>query len=250
MSANNYLEQSLEFLNKVRATQSDNICQAAALCAQSIKSGGLIHVFGTGHSQMVAEEAYSRAGSLLLINAILEPGLLLHEGGAKSSAVEKVPGLARALLVNQPLHKGETIIIVSNSGRNPVPIETAMLAREQGLNVVAITSLAHSQAVSSRHESGKKLYELADVVIDNCGIPGDAILRREGVGAPFCATSSLTGIYIIQALIAETVEILADSGLEAPVLMSGNLDESAEYNAKMIEKYLERLPQLAAYLRR
>jgi len=248
MSASKFLDQSLEFLEKVRTTQRENIHQAAKLAADTICQEKLVHVFGTGHSQIIAEEAYSRAGSLIFINAILEPGVLLHEGGAKSGAVEKVPGLARALLINQPLHKGDTIIIVSNSGRNAVPIETAMLAREKGLKVVAITSMAHTQLVKSRHESGKKLYELADVVIDNCGVPGDAILTREGVEAPFCATSTLTGVYIIQALIAEVVELLAAAGKDVPILMSGNLDKSAEYNKKMFQRYLHIFPQLAPFI--
>lgn len=247
MSASLFMEKSLDFLAKVRETQLDKIRQAAALITESINAGGLLHVFGTGHSQIIAEEAYSRAGGLIFVNAILEPGLLLHEGAAKSSAVEKVPGLARALLTSQPLKKGETIIIISNSGRNAVPIETAMLAREKGLKVIAITSMAHTQKVKSRHESGKKLYELADVVIDNCGVPGDAILSRPGVEAPFCATSTLTGVYIIQALIAEVIEMLAAAGKDVPVLMSGNLDGSAEYNARMAEPYLDRLPELAVF---
>lgn len=249
MSASAYMAKSQEYLDKVRQTQAENIHQAAIVAAESINSGGLIHVFGTGHSQMIAEEAFGRAGSLVLINAILEPGLLLNEGGAKSGAVEKVPGLARALLVNQPLEQGDVIIIVSNSGRNPVPIDTAFLAREKGLKIIAITSLAHSRQVDSRHSSGKKLYQLADVVIDNCGIPGDAILTRSGVAAPFCATSSLTGIYIIQALIGEIIELLAADGKDVPVLMSANLDQGADYNRKLISRYVDRFPQLAAYLR-
>jgi len=250
MSALAYMEESLNFLRQVQQTQAENIRAAARLAADSIAAEGLLHIFGTGHSQIIAEEAYSRAGSLIFVNAILEPGLLLHEGGAKSSVVEKVPGLARSLLVNQPLKEGETMVIVSNSGRNPVPIETAMLAREKGLKVVAITSMAHSQKVESRHQSGNKLYQLADVVIDNCGVPGDAILTRPGVKAPFCATSTLTGVYIIQALVAEIVEILAAQGREVPVLMSGNLDESAQFNAQLISRYVDKLPQLAPYLNR
>jgi uncharacterized phosphosugar-binding protein len=247
MSASLFMEKSLDFLAKVRETQSENIRKAAALITESINAGGLLHVFGTGHSQIIAEEAYSRAGGLIFVNPILEPGLLLHEGAVKSGAVEKVPGLARALLANQSLREGETIIIISNSGRNPVPIETAMLAKEKGLKVIAITSMAHTQKVESRHESCKKLYELADVVIDNCGVPGDAFLTRDGVAAPFCATSTLTGVYIIQALMAEVIDMLAAAGKDVPVLRSGNLDGSAEYNARMVEPYLDRIPELAAF---
>lgn len=245
MSASNFTDKSLELLVKVKETQLTNIRRAAELAADSIKAQHLLHVFGTGHSQIIAEEAFFRAGSLVFVNAILEPGVLLNEGGMKSGAMEKVPGLARALLTNQALQAGDTMIIVSNSGRNAVPIETAFLAREKGLKVVAITSMAHSTSVDSRHESGKKLYELADVVIDNCGVPGDAILSRSGVEAPFGATSTLTGVFIIQALIAETIDILAAAGLPVPVLMSANLDGSAAYNEELFARHQQTLRRLS-----
>lgn len=249
MSASIFMEKSLEFLAKIRETQLENIRQAAKLAADTIIAQGLVHVFGTGHSQIIAEEAFFRAGSLISVNAILEPGLLLNEGGVKSGAVEKVPGLAKALLSNQSLHSGDTIVIVSNSGRNAVPIETALLAREKGMKVVAITSMAHSQSVDSRHASGKKLYQLADVVIDNCGVPGDAFLTREGVDAPFAPTSTLTGVYIIQAMLAQVIELLAAAGHPVPILMSANLDGSAQRNEELCARYEHVLRRLANFPR-
>ncbi|MEC9488688.1 MAG: SIS domain-containing protein [Halanaerobium sp.] len=241
MFSEKYFAEADGVLKKVRETQHDAINEAARLAADTIINGGLIHAFGTGHSHMIAEEAYFRAGGLLPVNAILETALMLEDGPLKSSAMEKLPGLARIIAETQPFKEGDTIIIISNSGRNAVPVEMAMEAKDRGLQVVAITSLNHSRSVSSRHESGKKLYELADVVIDNCGITGDAILQHPGVLAPFAATSSLAGIYIYQAFLAQVVHLLVEAGEEPPILISGNVDEGQQHNMKLLEKYASRL---------
>lgn len=241
MLAEEYMDKADAILQKVRKTQLGSIRKAAEMAADSISEGGLIHTFGTGHSHMIAEEVFFRAGGLLPVNAILETPLMLEDGPLKSSAMEKLHGLAEIIAETRPLREGDTIIIISNSGRNAVPVEMALEARERKLKVVAITSLNHSREVTSRHESGKKLYQLADVVIDNCGVPGDAVLEHPEVPAPFAATSSLVGIYIIQSIMAEVVSIMAERGYEPPVLMSGNLDEGEEHNRRLMEKYRQRL---------
>ncbi len=244
MSSEDFMTKASSILNKVKKTQLEKIKEAAQIIATTIENDGILLTFGTGHSHMIAEEIYSRAGGLVPVYAILESGLTLEDGPLKSSMLEKLPGLAEEILATNPIKKSDTILIISNSGRNAVPIEMATGAREKGVNVIAITSLAHSKNVESRHPSGKKLYQVSDLVIDNCGVSGDAILEHEKVPVPFAATSSLAGVYIVQAMIAETIKILANRDLEVPVLMSGNLDKSVKHNQKMIEKYLDRLPQL------
>jgi uncharacterized phosphosugar-binding protein len=242
MSGQNFMEESAEILDKIKETQFNQIKKAAEIAANSIIEGGLLITFGTGHSHMIAEEIFARAGGLVPVYAILEPSLTLTLGSQKSNMLEKVSGVADVIIETNPINPGDTIVIISNSGRNPVPVEMAMRCKEKGLDVIAITSLDHSENVSSRHASGKKLYQLADLVIDNCGVKGDALLEREDVPTPFGATSSLAGIYIIQALANEIIKILAEKeDQEVPVILSGNLDNSQEHNQKMKVKYVDRL---------
>ncbi len=249
MSANNYFHSAGKILEEVKATQLENISKAAELSAESIANGGLLHSFGTGHSHLVAADVYLRAGGLLPVHAILEPGLMLHEQPFKSGELERLPGLAERVLPHHPLNSGDTLLVISNSGRNAVPIEAAMFGKKMGLSVVAVTSLKHSKSVSSRHPGGKKLYEIADVVIDNCAPPGDAILEHEEVPVPFGAISGITGPFILQALASEIVSTLVRKGIEPPVIASGNLDWGREHNEKIIGKYNELLPWLQRYHR-
>lgn len=248
MSAESYMTAALGVLDQVRETQLGAIAAAGRKAAEVIAAGGVIHVFGTGHSHMVAEEVYYRAGGLLTVNAILEPSVMLHEGAAKSGAMERTPGVARVLFATQPVRAGDLMVVVSNAGRNAMPVEMAELARRHGLYVVAITSLAHSRSVAAQTESGLRLFEAADLVIDNCGVPGDAILAVPGSPVRACATSTLAGVLIIQAIVAEAVAVLAGQGTQPPILMSGNLDGANEYNRRLVQQVSGRLPQIAAEL--
>jgi len=247
MSALEYMEKTEEILGKVKKNQLENIKKAAELGSDSIANGGLLHTFGTGHSHLVAADIYLRAGGLLPVQAILEPSLMLHEQPFKSGELERLPGLAERFLPHYPLNSGDTLVIISNSGRNAVPIETALLGKEMGLKLVAITSLQHSKNVSSRHPSGKKLYQLVDVVIDNCAPAGDAILESKGAPVPYGAISGITGPFILQALTSEIVKLLSSRGIEPPVIASGNLDWGSEHNEKLIRKFQKLLPWLQRY---
>ena len=241
MSALNFMEESKKILDQIRKTQIDSIKEGASLVVESLKDNGLLITFGTGHSHMIAEEVFARAGGLVPVYAILEPDLTLAHGSSKSNKLENVSGLADVIIETNPIQTGDTAIVISNSGRNAVPIEFALKCKKMDINVIAITSLNHSKNVSSLHNSGKKLYEIADIVIDNCGVKGDALLNREDVPVPFGATSSLAGIYIIQSLASEVIKILADKGYEVPVILSGNIENSEEHNEKIRQKYKGRL---------
>ncbi len=154
--------------------------------------------------------------------------------------IERLPGYAAYLLKDYDIDNA-VVIVVSNSGRNALPIEVAIESQKRGAKVVAITSLAHSQSVASRHPSGKRLFEIADIVIDNCCEPGDAVVEIEGVKGKVGAASSVACTFIINSVLVQAVENLANMGVEPPVLISANLDGSDEHNDRLRRLYKGRL---------
>jgi uncharacterized phosphosugar-binding protein len=223
-----YYDEIVALLSEVRSTQSKAIAAAGSIVGETVKSGGIVHTFGSGHSAAIAYEAHGRAGGLAAVSAIIDPLRGLSE---------KVEGYGKALMAPVRLEKRDSMIVISNSGRNPLPIEVAMVARESGLRVIAITSLAHSRSVTSRHSSGKRLFELADVVIDNMGEPGDAVITLPGCDAPVGPTSTLTGAYIMNEITIAAVRWLLENNIEPPVFKSANLDGSKEHNAQLRARY-------------
>ena len=221
--AEEYLGNALAIAQRAADTQLGAIRVAAGLVADALAGGKTFWVFGTGHSHALAEELYGRAGGLADVRAILEPGLMLHEGLQKSSLLERLPGLADVLLEINPLAAGDVVLIASNSGRNAVPVEFALGARARGVQVIALTSLAHSNAVTSRAPGGQRLFETADVVLDNCGEPGDALIKVPGTPEPTGATSTLVGALLLQALTVEVVTRLTDRGQPPNILRSLNV---------------------------
>lgn len=221
--AEEYLGKALAVAHQAAETQLGPIRVAAGLVADALAGGNRFWVFGTGHSHALAEEVYGRAGGLADVRAILEPGLMLHEGLQKSSLLERLPGLASVLLEINQLESGDVVLIASNSGRNAVPVEFALGARERGAQVIALTSMAHSSATTSRAPSGQRLFETADVVIDNCGVPGDALINVPNTPEPTGATSTMIGAMLLQALTVEVVTRLSDRGQTPNVLRSLNV---------------------------
>ncbi|WP_054948610.1 SIS domain-containing protein [Numidum massiliense] len=226
-------------LKKTLNEQHEHIVEAAHLVKESIKQGGRFYVFGSGHSHMIAEELYNRAGGLALVSAILEPALMLHEAPNKSTYLERLGGYAEVMLNINGVTAKDTLMIVSNSGRNPVIVEMALRAKEMGLNVIAMTSLAHAKNVTSRHHSGKRLFEIADVVLDNGALFGDAAFPLAGLETPVGATSSVTGIALAQSLIVTTVDALIKDGIKPPVFRSSNVDGADAYNDQLFAKYVK-----------
>ncbi|HUC14112.1 MAG TPA: sugar isomerase domain-containing protein, partial [Acidimicrobiales bacterium] len=162
----------LAYLSTVRALleelgdEEDAMMLAAQWCADAITGGGLVHVFGAGHSHMAAEEAFYRAGGLVPVNAVLVDWLMLHQGSRRASLLERQPGLGELIVSTEPVEAGDVFFVVSNSGRNPVPVEVAEAAKSRGAKVVALTSRQHSAAVAARGGRGVKLADIADLVID------------------------------------------------------------------------------------
>ncbi|OYN87457.1 sugar isomerase domain-containing protein [Parenemella sanctibonifatiensis] len=220
LSAEQFLTRALEIATTAATSQLDVIRTTAAAIADSYGAGGTLWAFGTGHSHMIAEEIWGRAGGLTEVKAILEPALMLHEGLQKSSLTERLPGMAEVLLACRDIGADDVVLIASNSGRNAVPVEFARGCKERGATVVALTSVQHSRQTTSRAPNGEKLLDIADIVIDNCGEPGDAIMANDP--HPVGATSSMVGCMLVQALVVEVVAEMHRRGTPAPVLLSLN----------------------------
>jgi uncharacterized phosphosugar-binding protein len=219
------------------AAQAGEIEKAADLIVESHVSGKHFFLFGTGHSHLVAEELYLRAGGLAFVRAILPAEMMLHEMPHKSTLLERLPRYAEAILTLYGVGRGDTILVISNSGRNNVPVETALVSKERGASVIALTSLKHSRKVHSRHSGGKKLFEIADVVLDNQAEYGDAAFRVEGCSSPVGPTSSAVGIAMVQALAVCVTAKLALRGEDPPVFRSSNAGDSDEYNLALAARY-------------
>lgn len=224
-------------LQEILEHEMPNIQKAADFVTESCKNGGKFYVFGSGHSHMVAEELYLRAGGLALVHGILPPELMLHEMPNKSTYLERVEGYSQALVELYRVEEKDTVMVISNSGRNAVPVEMCLAAKAKGAKVIAMTSMKHSSGCTSRHSSGKKMYEIADVTIDNCADPGDAGFPIEGLNSTIGPTSSVTGITIAQALVCQVVDNLVKAGIEPPVFKSSNVDGGDEHNNRMFDKY-------------
>lgn len=232
-----YLDLAISKIEEVKQKEVENIENTVNLIVDSIQNDGKFYVFGSGHSHMIAEEIYIRAGGLAHVKAILPDECMLHQMPNKSTIIERIEGYSEGILELYQLKPQDTIMVVSNSGRNPVPVEMCLFAKKIGAKVIALTSLKHSQQVTSRHSSHKKMYEIADVVIDNCAEKGDASLYINGFDTPVGPTSDVTGVAIAQAIIAGVVEKLVENGIKPPVFKSSNLDGADEYNNYLFEKY-------------
>lgn len=169
---------------------------------------------------------------------------MLHNGPSKSTRIERLSGYAEAILEDVNFAKEDIFLIISNSGRNVLPIEAAYYAKEKGVLTISISSFSHSKSVESRHPSGKRLYELTDYSLDNYGEVGDAQLSLEGIETKYGPTSSVVGIVLIQTLISMTIEKLVENGVKPPLLQSANLDDSDKRNQCVIKEYSNRIPLL------
>ncbi|MBG9979545.1 SIS domain-containing protein [Facklamia sp. DSM 111018] len=233
----NYFKYVHTILDKTLEPQVESIEMAANLIAESILKGKSFYVFGSGHSHMIAEELYLRAGGLAYVNAILPPELMLHEMANKSTAIERLEGYAKELLKLYDFASGDVILIVSNSGRNAVPVEMALEAQNLGGKVIAMTSLLHSQAYESRHPSQKRLFEIADVVLDNGSPIGDSGFYLPNFETPMGASSDAVGIILAQAIMCQAVHLLVEQGHVPPVFKSSNVDGADEYNQQIFDQY-------------
>lgn len=239
-----YLRNIQKLLEKLENTQEQVIEQVAEVCADCIYNGGLLYFFGTGHSHMICEEPFYRAGGLASIYPILETDLMLHEGASKSSSYERLEGLGNVVVTHTPLGKGDVLFLISNSGRNCAIIDAALEAKKRGAVTVAITSMNHTTNVASRHSSSLNLYQVCDFVLDNGGIMGDASVSLDGLPQKIAPTSSVIDITLVNLVLVNTVELLLQKGMTPPVFTSANTDQGDSANKNILETYKSRIPSL------
>lgn len=233
-----------DLIDLVEQEEQEKIKAAAQKAAQCIQKDGVIHVFGCGHSHMFGEELFYRAGGLAAINPIFIEKLMLHHGAVRSSQLERKNGLAQEFMSEVDIQPNDLFIVNSTSGRNPVPIDVAEIAKNQGAFVIVITSLSYAGAQPSRHKSGKYLYQMADLWIDNHIEMGDALMEHESYPTPFGPGSTIIGMTILNAMMVEAIDIMIENHFDPPIFKSGNIDGSDEHNQKLIEKYKKRIPTL------
>jgi uncharacterized phosphosugar-binding protein len=214
-----------EILHRSIGKNRDTIVRVATLLADTYRHGAQAYSFGTGHSHVLIEEMFYRAGVPNFIHPLWDAALMLHEGPERSGELEKVRGYYRRIFDQVTWHPGDVLWAISNSGRNWVIVELAQAAKAQGAKVIALTSLDHSRSIKPLSTDGPKLYELADYVLDNCGVLGDATVCLEGVETRVVPTSTFVGVTLIHLVMAEVVTILAGNGHPLPsILVSNNVD--------------------------
>lgn len=231
-----YLKAIQELQAQVIDSQRTLLCQVAAQMALVIQQNARIFIFGTGHSHMLAEEGFFRAGGLAAVTPIFIPALMLHENPAFSSQLERTPGFAKLILDRYEPRSGEMIFVFSNSGVNQMPVELATEAHLRGLVVVSVCSKEYAR-VAPLSAIGKRLDEVADFAIDNGGKPGDALVPIPGSTWRTGPSSTIINALIWNGLVVETVLRLQAAGQEIPLIASLNLSGAAEHNEKLLTKW-------------
>jgi uncharacterized phosphosugar-binding protein len=238
--ADQYIRALIGLLEQLRTTQREALRQAGSLIAGALAADRLIHLFGTGHSHMLAEEGFHRAGGLAAVSPMLVPDLML-QGAVASTAAERTSGRAPEIAAAQGLEAGDVLCLFSNSGVNVVPVELAQHAVELGLRVIAVTCVAHAQAGPARTLDGRKLYEVAHVVVDTGLPPGDALLPFPEHGIAIGPGSTVVGAAALNAMLANAVSELLAAGCPVLAYRSSNLPGADAYNERLIERYRDRI---------
>ena len=243
-----FWQEAAKVMEHIYQTQTDAIRHAGRLFADCLENDGVIQAYGTGHSRAFAMELAGRAGGLVPVNRIELQDLALKAGWSlervRNPEIERDLEAGQALLSCYRIEPRDVFIICSNSGVNVAIVEVALRVKQQGHKLVAVTALEHSRPAESRHPSGKKLYELADIVIDNCGPFGDAMLAMPGGLGKACSISSVSGSLIGQMLTAETIGNLLAHGVEPPVFLSANIPGGIEQGQKLQQRYGDRISRV------
>ena len=233
-----YYERLREIMDAAFKEEEESIEKAAEAVALANKEGRSVFCFGCNHAGLVTLELFYRTGGMVTVNPIRAPGMMLDVSPiTMSSELERIEGLGRVILRGEKVQRGDVLIIHSVSGRNAFTVDMADEARSLGMTVIVLTNMNTTRAVSSRHSSGKKLYEFADILIDNHGDKGDATMALPGFPERIAPSSTVVGAAILNAVIARAAELLLEEGITPPVFMSGNIDGGDAHNKQIIEKH-------------
>lgn len=244
-----YLDKATAILARIRDEEGDAIVRAGLAVADRIAEDRLIYVIGPGgHSQIGAEEVFSRAGGLACIWSFIDDGFYLGHGAARSMAIERTPGYARAILSGGGMTAGDVLIIVNAYGINSSTIDSANYARENGILSIGVTSIANQRGLPqghpSRHPSGKDLCDLVDIVVDTKMPPGDAVMVIDGVREKVGPVSTMVNAFTMNSIMLEAIAELARRGIEAPIWRSSNSPGGDEANLDVTARYRNRIPNL------
>lgn len=244
----NYFEIMKEVVEKTQKSQGDTIMAAADLLAECTIQGGIIHLFGSGHSGLITEDVFWRAATLANVHAIFESSVAGINEITKTSKIEKLEGIGNVIVAYNRVAPPDVMICISNSGNNAVTIDVALAARNLGVKVIAITNPTYADKLTTHHSSGKKLKDVADLVIDNCSLYGDAAVELPGFAQKVGATSTIPVAFILPALLVQTCENVLAAGHIPDVYYNGHLayeDASIkEHNDHLVDKYFYRIRNL------
>lgn len=244
-----YLSQIFEHLQNLHDEEAASIREAASMLAEHIKHDKIIYAFGPGgHSNLASQEIFFRAGGLMHVSAMLDEGTLLSGGALRSMAVERTPGYGKIVVDDYGLGEGDLLLIINAYGINSATIDAATEARRRGVKIIGVTSVSHASQTSeghpARHPSGYNLHDLVDVAVDSKVPVGDAVVGIQGLEQRVAAISTFANAYLLNAMVAETVQLLVDEGISPPIWTSGNAPGGDEANAKFIHNFKGRIKKL------
>ena len=243
-----YFKVMEEIVEKIETTQQEAIGRAAALLADTTQKGGIIYGFGTGHSHLVTDDAFWRAATPANYCALLEQSATGSFEITKSYEIENIYGIGKKIVDYHRITPKDCMIIISNSGNNIAPVDAALRAKEKGIPVIGITAVEYSGYLKTKHREGVKLKDVADVVLDNCSLIGDAAVEIEGFPMKVGSTSTIPNVYLQNAVLVEMVDILVKRGFRPDVYYNGHMafmDENcANHNQELVDKYFYRIRNL------
>ena len=235
-----YLDTIESLLENLVREQQEALETGARMLSETLKDDGLIYLFGCGHSHMLAEEGFYRAGGLGAVYPVLQSDLMLHEGAVKSSALERKSDLANEVFLRYPMSEKDTLIVFSNSGINGLPVEMARLATQKGVRTIAVSSSAYDEA-ASRHPQGLHLSQACVHSIDTAAPHGDASYAIQGTMYKMAPVSTIVSAFILNSLLARAAEMTIEDGVTPSIYVSGNIEGGREMNEAVIERYRHRI---------
>lgn len=239
---NSYFEEVQALLTIVGEQEKQSIKESVEHIAKAVMSDGIIHLFGSGHSHILTEEVFYRAGGLAAIRPIFVEDLMLFKGASRSSQLERQNDLSEKFMNDEDIRPGDVCIVISSSGVNPVPIDVAIIAKEKGAFVIGLTSPEYAKSCPSRHKRKHYLHDAVDLVIDNHIAKGDTLLKSNNI--PFGSGSTVVGAVLLNMIFTQVIQTIIESGETPPVFLSSNIEGADEHNQKIIAKYKTRIPQL------